>query len=92
MSPAVHWLHHSDNEKHYDCNFGLVTPIWDMIFGTYLSEKHINGIKGFGVKNSDYNKYHPAFCYTLLPIIHLYKRFKFAFKSRLFKSLISFNY
>ena len=34
MSPAHHQLHHSREQRHYDCNFGHIFPFWDRLFGT----------------------------------------------------------
>jgi sterol desaturase/sphingolipid hydroxylase (fatty acid hydroxylase superfamily) len=34
MSPAHHQIHHSDNPKHFDRNFGSCLSIWDWLFGT----------------------------------------------------------
>ena len=76
MSPTLHWLHHSDNPDHYDCNFGMNFAIWDRMFGTYLDESNLKDIKAFGVPGTDYNNYHPLYVLTLLPIKKLIKRTK----------------
>ena len=76
MSPALHWLHHSSNPKHYDCNFGQYFCFWDRIFNSYLDESNLNDIKGFGVPGTEYNKFHPLYSAILLPPIKLIKRFK----------------
>ncbi|MEO2173102.1 MAG: sterol desaturase family protein [bacterium] len=34
QSPAMHHIHHSYLEKHWDTNFAAVTSIWDRMFGT----------------------------------------------------------
>lgn len=31
---VFHRIHHSRNPRHFDCNFGIITPLWDVIFGT----------------------------------------------------------
>ena len=80
LSPSLHWLHHSNNPKHFNKNFGRVLCIWDQIFGTYLDESHLNEIKGFGIKNSAYNKYNPLYCFYILPLKKLYKKLKINFK------------
>jgi sterol desaturase/sphingolipid hydroxylase (fatty acid hydroxylase superfamily) len=44
ISPLTHKIHHSRNEKHYNKNFGTVTPLWDKIFFTWeksLINEHI---------------------------------------------------
>jgi sterol desaturase/sphingolipid hydroxylase (fatty acid hydroxylase superfamily) len=34
MDNRFHRLHHSREERHFDKNFGLTTPLWDWMFGT----------------------------------------------------------
>jgi sterol desaturase/sphingolipid hydroxylase (fatty acid hydroxylase superfamily) len=34
ISPAMHQIHHSSAEKHFDKNFGFFLSIWDQLFGT----------------------------------------------------------
>ncbi|WP_288262736.1 sterol desaturase family protein [uncultured Prochlorococcus sp.] len=79
LSPALHWIHHSNNVKHYDKNFGGVFCIWDKLFGTYLDETHLKDITSFGVTNTDYNKYHPLYSWGILPIVKFTKRFSKVF-------------
>lgn len=41
QSPGMHHTHHSMLEQHWTTNLGLVTSIWDRIFGTlYISERN----------------------------------------------------
>ena len=67
MSPSLHWIYHSNNPNHWNKNFGRVLTIWDKLFGTYLDETHLKEIEnfGFGVENSDYNKYNPLYCFYI---------------------------
>ena len=74
FSPSLHWIHHSENENHYDKNFGFVFPFWDKLFGTYLGESHLKDITNFGVKDSQYNKFHPLYSYFVLPILKIKRR------------------
>ncbi len=76
MSPACHWLHHSINPEHYNCNFGITYTFWDRIFGTYLDESHIENINGFGVVNTQYNKHHPIYSMYFLPLSKILRRFR----------------
>ena len=40
ISPAQHQIHHSDQPRHYDKNFGSALAIWDWMFGTlYVPER-----------------------------------------------------
>lgn len=34
-SPQIHRIHHSCMLKHFDRNFAVVFPLWDVLFGTY---------------------------------------------------------
>jgi sterol desaturase/sphingolipid hydroxylase (fatty acid hydroxylase superfamily) len=34
MSPAHHQIHHSDNPRHFDRNFGSTLAVWDWLAGT----------------------------------------------------------
>ena len=36
MSPAQHQIHHSKNPEHVDRNFGVLTSIWDRLWGTLV--------------------------------------------------------
>jgi sterol desaturase/sphingolipid hydroxylase (fatty acid hydroxylase superfamily) len=36
-SPQVHRIHHSCLPQHFDKNFSVVFPLWDVLFGTYYS-------------------------------------------------------
>jgi sterol desaturase/sphingolipid hydroxylase (fatty acid hydroxylase superfamily) len=36
MSPAQHQIHHSAKPAHYDKNFGVMIPLWDKCFGSWL--------------------------------------------------------
>jgi len=40
ISPAHHQVHHSDNPKHFNTNFGSCLALWDWVFGTlYVPQK-----------------------------------------------------
>jgi sterol desaturase/sphingolipid hydroxylase (fatty acid hydroxylase superfamily) len=40
VSPAHHQVHHSDNPKHFNKNFGSCLALWDWMFGTlYIPQK-----------------------------------------------------
>ena len=91
MSPSLHWIHHSDNPEHYDKNFGTSLPYWDRLFGTYLGEEHIKDISGYGIESTDYNKYHPLYCYSILPLKKLSRRIRLAYETKSWLSLVRFS-
>jgi sterol desaturase/sphingolipid hydroxylase (fatty acid hydroxylase superfamily) len=37
LSPHAHQLHHSENPRHYNLNYGLALSVWDRLFGTWLA-------------------------------------------------------
>lgn len=78
MSPSLHWLHHSDNPKHYNSNYAPNFVFWDKIFGTFLDESNLKDIESYGVANSEYNKYNPIYSAIILPVIKILKRLKVA--------------
>ena len=80
MSPSLHWLHHSSNPEHYNCNLGQIFPFWDQLFGTYKDETHLKDISSFGVPNTEYNKHHPLYSYSIIPILKLLRRFRILFR------------
>ena len=36
VTPDMHRVHHSTYQPETDSNYGVVTPLWDRLFGTYL--------------------------------------------------------
>lgn len=49
ISPKQHQIHHSTDPKHFDRNFGVSLSVWDQLFGTYVSAKHVKKIR-FGLE------------------------------------------
>ena len=75
LSPSLHWLHHSRDEKHWQCNFGEKYPFWDKLFGTYLDESHLNEVTHYGIHGgSEYNNHHPLYSYTIVPVLKILRR------------------
>ena len=36
LTPSLHRVHHSEDERHYGMNFGAVLSVWDRLFGTLM--------------------------------------------------------
>lgn len=52
ISPAHHQVHHSDNPKHFNKNYGSCLAVWDWMFGTlYIPEKEREPLN-FGVEEN----------------------------------------
>ena len=48
VSPALHQIHHSKAERHWDRNFGEVFALWDLVFGTLYAPKQRESLE-FGL-------------------------------------------
>jgi sterol desaturase/sphingolipid hydroxylase (fatty acid hydroxylase superfamily) len=44
ISPAQHQIHHSDNPKHFDSNFGSAFAIWDRLFSSLIKASQVDKI------------------------------------------------
>lgn len=55
ITPDLHRLHHSDEEKHHNSNFGVVFSIWDRFFGTLIPQEELTARTNFGL-GSDHAK------------------------------------
>ena len=54
QSPAMHHVHHSYLQQHWDANFAAITSIWDRMFGTiYIPEKDEYTPWGIGPDTQD---------------------------------------
>jgi sterol desaturase/sphingolipid hydroxylase (fatty acid hydroxylase superfamily) len=53
ISPAHHQLHHSDDPRHYDCNYGSFLAIWDWMAGTLIIPQAAREAIHYGVVGDD---------------------------------------
>jgi sterol desaturase/sphingolipid hydroxylase (fatty acid hydroxylase superfamily) len=49
LSPAHHQIHHSDNPRHFNKNFGSCLSVWDWLFGTLHVPERKRERLNFGV-------------------------------------------
>ncbi|HEY2755821.1 MAG TPA: sterol desaturase family protein [Pseudolabrys sp.] len=78
VSPAHHQVHHSDNPKHFDKNFGSCLALWDWMFGTlYVPAKEREPLT-FGV--GEYPDAHTVKGELIAPLINAAGHFKPLFK------------
>ena len=55
ISPAMHQIHHSDKEKHFDRNMGGSLAIWDRMFGTlHIPQGREVEAYGIGPETADF--------------------------------------
>ncbi len=56
ISPAMHHIHHSEEERHFDKNMGGALAIWDRMFGTWMpAEPKYQYRYGIGEETKDYH-------------------------------------
>ena len=74
ISPAMHQLHHSNNPRHYDRNFGLQFAIWDRMFGT-LMLSDAEPISELGLSNGEHLAYNGLLALYCLPFVKVFRRY-----------------
>jgi sterol desaturase/sphingolipid hydroxylase (fatty acid hydroxylase superfamily) len=56
ISPAQHQIHHSDNPKHFDRNFGSALALWDRLFSCHIKASEVDKITyGISVDHKGHN-------------------------------------
>ena len=72
LSPAQHQIHHSDNVKHFDKNFGTVISIWDRLFNCFIRASEVEELTfGIGKEGSQHKNLLGIY---LQPFIQIYKK------------------
>lgn len=56
ISPRMHQIHHSNNPRHFNKNYGVALTLWDQIMGSYYrpSSEEMKEIE-YGIGNKDEN-------------------------------------
>ncbi len=56
ISPAQHQIHHSDNPKYFDRNFGSALALWDRLFSCHIKASEVDKITyGISVDHKGHN-------------------------------------
>ncbi len=72
ISPAQHQIHHGNEEKYFDKNYGSIFAIWDLMFGTLLiSQKHEK--IHFGIMKDEQKEYSNLFQNLWTPVRNLFR-------------------
>ena len=72
ISPAMHQLHHSNNSRHHDRNFGFLFAIWDRLFGT-LMLPDAEPVCELGLSNGEHLAYNSLWALYSLPFVKLFR-------------------
>ena len=67
LCPHWHQLHHSNDPRHYDKNFGLLFSFWDRLFGTLCVPKPDEAFT-FGLMARESGEYQSLYGHYLLPL------------------------
>ncbi|MBE1298386.1 MAG: hypothetical protein GJ680_00550 [Alteromonadaceae bacterium] len=59
ITPSNHRVHHAQNDKYIDCNYGGVFILWDRMFGTFVDEDKNEPVV-YGVRVA-FNSWDPVF-------------------------------
>lgn len=70
-SPAQHQIHHSDNPRHFHCNFGTCLSVWDWWFGTLYVTGKTCEVTGFGAGEGDDRRYASLWALLVTPFADL---------------------
>jgi sterol desaturase/sphingolipid hydroxylase (fatty acid hydroxylase superfamily) len=72
LSPAQHQLHHSQEGRHWDKNFGLFLAVWDRMFGTLLYAEPLGSFR-LGLPEADSHGYDSVWQMYTTPFINVWK-------------------
>lgn len=81
-SPALHQIHHSDQPRHFDKNFGRMFVIWDGVFGTLYIPTEREAVN-CGLYDGEHPEYDGVWRLYSLPFKKIAKNHVPAWKARL---------
>jgi sterol desaturase/sphingolipid hydroxylase (fatty acid hydroxylase superfamily) len=74
ISPAHHQIHHSDDQRHYDTNFGHIFTFWDRLFGTHYIPAEEERV-AFGIDAEEMPDYQTLCGLYFTPFVKIARRF-----------------
>lgn len=75
ISPAQHQIHHSDQPKHFDRNFGYIFAFWDWLFGTLYVPQGLEPLT-FGLGEAENRRFSSVRNLYLVPFLRAFRRKK----------------
>ncbi|MFP2770922.1 sterol desaturase family protein [Oceanisphaera sp. KMM 10153] len=82
-SPAQHQIHHSNDPKHFNRNFGTNLSLWDWMFGTLYVTGWQPEPLTFGAGKPENNRYRSLWALIFLPFILTFSRLRVRLRLRL---------
>lgn len=84
-SPVLHQIHHSDQPRHFDKNFGRILVVWDWVFGTLYIPAEREAIN-YGLYKDEHLEYDGVWQLYTLPFKKIARNHVPAWKARFSKS------
>ncbi len=81
LSPAQHQIHHSQEEPHWDKNFGLLFSFWDRMFGTIVYSRQGDRFR-LGLHGEPEGSYDSLWGIYVKPIVALARMARAGLRSR----------
>lgn len=75
ISPAMHQIHHSTEERHFGRNIGYALSVWDGLFGTLYVPKGEERFE-IGLGDGTDARYHGVLRMYFLPVMDIAARFR----------------
>lgn len=76
ISPAMHQIHHSDEVRHYDKNFGGALAIWDRMFGTIAPAYNDKVTKyGIGEESAQFHSLYGIYLRPILRVLDIFRTY-----------------
>jgi sterol desaturase/sphingolipid hydroxylase (fatty acid hydroxylase superfamily) len=72
ISPAQHYIHHANESKYYDANYGKIFAIWDWMFGTLYVPKTFEKLP-LGLPNDEAKNFNTVGKFYLQPFRSLFQ-------------------
>lgn len=78
-SPALHYIHHANESKYYDKNYGKILSIWDWMFGTLYVPKQYEKLD-LGLSGDEGKSFNSVANFYLKPFETVFKSEKLSQK------------
>lgn len=72
MAPCMHQIHHSSEQRHFDCNFANFFSFWDWLFGTIYVPRGREVFK-LGISNNEHLEFNSVWALYAVPFKNAYR-------------------
>ncbi|MEB3358004.1 MAG: sterol desaturase family protein [Synechococcales bacterium] len=75
MSPAQHYIHHANDSRYYDTNYGKILSLWDWMFGTLYIPQGYQELP-LGLPDEEDNRFDTVMSFYFKPFRLAFRRLK----------------